>query len=106
MEVHLWNAGLALSRCRQPQQEVGQRRSADAVIQRVLRGVAVGELVVAAILEEAPHGPDELLVSAAELGAVASNLPTERIAPLNLGVPGLHRRRKVVVAKGRITLDC
>src|SRR6185437_8857543 len=75
------------------------------VVQRVLGGEAVGELIEAAVLEEAPHRPDELLVRATELETVTAELPVERIATLNYGVPGMHGSGAEVVADGRIALQ-
>ena len=103
-KIHLRNAGLALARRGQAELEAGQRRAGAAVIERVLGGEAVGELIVAAILEEAPHGPDEPLIGAAEFGAVAADLPVQRIAALDDRVPRVHGSGQVVVAERRVSL--
>ena len=102
-ELHLRDAGLALLHRREAQEEAGERRAC-AVVRRRLRGEAVGELVVAAVLEEAPHGPDEASVAAAELEAVSAPLPTERVARFQYRVPRVHGRGDVRVAHGRVAL--
>src|ERR1700739_2020019 len=55
-------------------------------------------------LPEAPHGPDEFLIGAAELRAVAANLPVQRVAAFNDCVPCMHWSGNVVVAHGRVAL--
>ena len=60
---------------------------AAAVIEAELRGVAVGELVVAAVLEEAPHRPDVPAVVAAELHAMVAALPGEACRALRTSCP-------------------
>src|SRR5439155_3890845 len=102
-ELHLRNAGLALVDCRKPEQVSGQRRSG-SIVGSVIRGVAVGELIVAAILEESPHGPNEAAIARAELQAVASFLPAEGIARFPDCVPGFHRGGRIVVTHGRIAM--
>ena len=96
-QIHLRNSGLPLPNRGQPQQKARQRR-AGAVVRSDIRREAVRELVVAAILEEPPHRPDEPLVSAAELQAVAAELPAQRVASFDDRVPRVHRRCRIAVA--------
>ena len=76
-QIHLWNSRLALLDCGQAEQHAG-KPGTGAVIESGLRGVAGRVLVVAAILEEAPHGPDVAVKIAAEFDSVASVLPSRR----------------------------
>ena len=73
-KLHLRDAGLALLHRRQPQQKAGKSRTG-AVVGSGLRGEAVGELVVSAILEETPHRPNITAVTRAELQVVTAMLP-------------------------------
>src|SRR2546429_9763344 len=100
---HLRNAGLALLPGGQTEQEAGEGGSA-AVVCAGSRRVAARELVVAAILEEAPHRPDIVAKTAAEVQTVTAALPTEGIAALDGGVPSAHRRGRVGIAHAGITL--
>src|SRR5205823_10276533 len=86
-KLHLRNARLPLLDCGKTHQKTG-KRGARAVVCAGSRGVAASELVVAAILEEAPHGPDIVAETSAKLEAVATALPVERIAALDRSVPG------------------
>ena len=102
-KLHLRNAGLALLHGGQTEQETGEGGSA-AVVCAGSRRVAARELVVAAILEEAPHRPDIVAKTAAEVQTVTAALPTEGIAALDGGVPSAHRRGGVGIAHAGITL--
>ena len=102
-ELHLRNAGLALLHRRKPEKEAGQRR-AGPVIRAIVGGVTVGELIIAAILKESPHRPDESPITRAEFQAMPSFLPTEGVARFAYRVPSFHRRGRIVIAHGRITL--
>src|SRR2546423_13241289 len=85
-QLHLRDACLALFYRGESQKEAGQRGTG-AVVGGGLRRVTVGELVVAAVLKESPHRPDEAAIAAAEFQAVTAMLPTEEIAALDHGVP-------------------
>src|SRR5581483_7716533 len=69
-----------------------------------LRGEPVGELIIAAVLEEAPHRPDVAPVAAAELQVVRPALPAQRVAPLDDRVPGVHGRGREGVTHPGIAL--
>ena len=104
-QLHLGNgAGLRLADSGQPQQEAGEGRSCGAVVERILGGIAVGVLVIAARLHEGQHRPDKSLIHAAKLGAVAAHLPVQRIPALGKSVPHCHGSGEPVVAEGRISL--
>src|SRR5215472_2961543 len=102
-ELHLRDARLALFYNRKTQ-EKARKRGAGAVVCARLCGVAARELVVAAILKEAPHGPNIIAEAAAEFEAVTAALPAERIAALDSRVPSAHRRGGVGIAHPGITL--
>jgi hypothetical protein len=73
-ELHQRDAGLALLHGGEAEEKTG-KAGACAVIGGGLRGVAVGELVVAAILEKSPHRPNVAAIAAAEFETVATALP-------------------------------
>src|SRR6266568_3205894 len=102
-EIHLGYAYLALPSGREAEQKAGQRR-ARAIVERMLRGEAIGELVIAAILKEALHGPNEFLIRAAEFCTVAADLPVERIAAFDYRVPGVHGSGQIAITQRRETL--
>src|SRR5581483_10053369 len=79
-QLHLRDARLALLDGWQAEQEGGQCRPG-AVVGGRLRGEPGGELIIAAVLEEAPHRPDVAPVAAAELQVVRPALPAQRVAP-------------------------
>src|SRR5260221_3329542 len=54
------------------------------------RGVAVGVLVVATVLEKAPHGPDVAAKVSAKLYSMPSALPGECVSQSGGRVPGVH----------------
>ena len=87
----------------QPQHETRQRRTGP-IIGRRPGGEAAGELIVAAILKESPHGPDVPAVAGAEFHAVPSVLPAHRIAAFDDRVPRVHRRGQETIAECRVTL--
>ena len=87
----LRNSGLALANGRKTEQKACQGRTCSIVV-RGLGGEAVGELVIAAILEEAPHGPDVPAIASAKFQAVAATLPAEGVPAFEDRVPGVHRR--------------
>ena len=88
-QVHLRNAGLTLADHGHAEHEACEC-GAGAVIGKRLAGEAAGELVITAILEEAPHRPDKPLIRAAKLQAVASALPAQGVAAFDDSVPGVH----------------
>ena len=96
-------AQLTLFHSRQTEQETGEGR-ARPVVGRGLRSEAISELIVATILKEAPHRPDEISIAATQLQTVASNLPTQSVARLEYRVPGVHWCRDVGVAHSRVAL--
>ena len=65
-----WPDGQGLFRCARP----------GAVVGSDVGGEAVGELVIAAVLKEAPHRPDEPLIGSAGLDAVPDHLPAQGVA--------------------------
>ena len=73
-QIHLGDSGLALLHGRQTQEHARQPRAA-SIIEPEFRCITVGVLVVAAILEETPHGPGVSVIIAAELQAMAPLLP-------------------------------
>lgn len=103
-EVHLRNTGLALFDGGQAEKKAGES-GASAIIEAKVCGVAVGELVVTAVLEEAPHGPPVAVEIAAEFEAVATLLPSEGVAELEHGVPGVHGGGGKGIADSRVTLN-
>ena len=90
-QLHLRNTGLSLLYRRKTEQKTCQRR-ARAVVRCCLRSETIGELVEAAILKEAPHGPDEMPITGAELQAVPPNLPVQCVTRLENRVPRMHGR--------------
>lgn len=84
-KVHLRNAGLTLLDGWETQQQAGKAGAA-AIVEAELRGVAIGELVVAAVLEESPHGPDVATAVAAEADRMTTVLPGECVAEFDGGV--------------------
>ena len=98
------DSGLPLLHRREAQKQAGQPRAA-AVIESKLSGVAVRELVVAAILKEAPHGPRVPVEIAAELDSMASELPRIDITDFVHCVPCVHWCRRKSVSDSGIALD-
>src|SRR6185295_371117 len=85
-ELHLRDARLALLHRGEAQQKTRERR-AGTVIGCRLCGETVGELIEAAILKEAPHGPDEIAKTATNLQTMSSDLPTHSVAGFEDRVP-------------------
>src|SRR5262249_36642269 len=73
-ELHLGNASLALLNSRQSEEETGKRRTCP-IAGPGLGSVAIGELVITAILKESPHRPDIVAEAAPEFKAMAAALP-------------------------------
>src|ERR1700756_448234 len=72
-EIHLGDPGLALLDSGETQKQAGKAGST-AVIEAELGGVAVGGLVVAAVLEKSPHRPDVATSVAAKTKCVVTSL--------------------------------
>src|SRR5260221_13488750 len=68
------------------------------------RGVAVGVLVVATVLEKAPHGPDVAAKVSAKLYSMPSALPGECVSQFRGRVPGVHGCGREGVSDSGITL--
>jgi hypothetical protein len=75
-QLHLRNTGLPLLYGRKTEQKTCQRRAC-AVVRCCLRSETIGELVETAVLKKAPHGPDEMTITGAELQAVSLRPPRE-----------------------------
>ena len=88
-QIHLRYTSLALFHGGQAKQHTGQSGAA-AVIETKFGGVPGGVLVVSAVLEESPHGPDVTVEFGAEFRAVASALPRIGIPKFDRRVPGMH----------------
>ena len=80
-------------------------RGAGAVIGGGLGGETIGELVIAAVLEEAPHGPIVIPIVAAHLQRVPPPLLVPDVTRLQDGVPIVNRRRGIGIAKGVVALN-
>src|ERR1035441_9441031 len=102
-QIHAGNASLRLPDRGQAQQVTRQSRTG-SVISQCLCGEAVGELVVTAILEKSPHGPDIPAITSTGLQTVAAMLPAQGVAALEDRVPGVHRRSQISVAQTGIPL--
>src|ERR1019366_2952352 len=102
-QIHAGNACLRLPDRGQAQQVTRQSR-ASSVISQGLCGETVSELVVPAILEKSPHGPDISAVTSAGLQTVTPMLPAQSVAALEDRVPGVHRRSQISVAQPGISL--
>src|SRR5712691_5413228 len=89
MQIHLRDSRLALLDGRQTQQRARESRPA-AIIKPEFRRVSRSELVVAAILEEAPHRPRVPMEIAAKFYPVAASLPRVHVANFVHRVPGVH----------------
>lgn len=103
-QLHLRYASLSLFDCGQPKQEAGHRRTSP-IVGCGSSGEAIGELVVSAILEETPHRPDEVSVAAAQLEAMATDLPIQQLAQFNYGVPGAHGSGDEAIAHAGVSLN-
>ena len=103
-EVHLGDAGLTLADGGRAEEEAGEG-GAGAVAGSRTGGEAAGVLVVAAILEEAPHGPDKALVSSADFKVMTSAPKAEGVTAFDNGVPGVHGGGSVTVAERGVALD-
>src|SRR6266404_7871409 len=103
MQIHLRDSRLALLHGRQTQQRARESRAAP-VIEPELRRIPRGELVVAAILEEAPHRPRVPVEIAAKFYPVAATLPGVRVANFVHRVPGVHRSGCESISNSRVAL--
>ena len=63
------------------------------------------QLVEAAVLKKAPHGPYEASRIATEAQGMMAMLPREGITQFDRGVPCVHGGREIVVAERRESLD-
>src|ERR1700746_4106635 len=70
-----------------------------------MRGVAVGELVEAAVLEKSPHRPDVAASVASKTESVMSALPGKSVAQFDGCIPSMHGRRGESVAYAGVALS-